>query len=304
MPDFTRDLSYRNPFLRGADVLYVQRALRSLSTATIEADGLFGAQTASAVKEFQAKNGIQVSGTVDKTTWAALLTPPVAPGLSREIKDVTARLLHPQRFRDSVAWRLTSQGIAVNGLPAFGTVGMPTTVQTVLERFGTEIGTAAKGCGVPAELIIATIAVESGGDPAARRNEPGWTTDKDTPDRVSIGLMQTLITTARLMMADPNLQAEWLGIAGNSITAGARYIASQFDGTGYDPPKVACAYNAGGLYYDPSPGNQWRMRQYPIGTPAHANRMVAFFNDCFSLLLSGKAHIDGPSFADVYSAIK
>ena len=190
----------------------------------------------------------------------------------------------------------------MNGLPAPGTAGMPTVVLAVLEKFGAEIDTVSKDCNVPVELIVATIAVETGGDPTARRNEPGWTTDKDTPDRVSVGLMQTLITTARQVMGDANIDADWLCIAPNSIGAGTRYIASQFNMTGYDPPKVACAYNAGGLYYDPSPGNLWRMRQYPIGTPAHANRMVAFFNDSFSLLLSGRAQASGLTFASAYSA--
>jgi Putative peptidoglycan binding domain/Transglycosylase SLT domain len=303
MSDFTRTLAYQNPFVRGADVLYVQRALRTVGTQPIEADGLFGSHTASAVREFQAKSGIPVSGAVDKATWSALLRPPVAPGLSRDLKDITARLLQPQRFLDSVSWRLTAQGLSVNGLPASGTAGMPTTVLAVLDSFGTDIDTISKDCNVPVELIVATIAVESGGDPTARRNELGWTTDKDTPDRVSVGLMQTLITTARQVMNNTNLDADWLCIAQNSIGAGTRYIASQFDMTGFDPPKVACAYNAGGLYYDPSPGNLWRMRQYPIGTPAHANRMIAFFNDSFSLLLSGKAQVNGLTFANAYTAI-
>jgi Putative peptidoglycan binding domain/Transglycosylase SLT domain len=303
MPDFTRTLGYQSPLVRGADVLYIQRALRTVSSQPIEADGLFGSRTASAVREFQAKNGIPVSGAVDKATWSALLRAPATPVLSRDLKDITTRLLQPQRFRDSVAWRLTAQGLSVNGLPAAGTAGMPTTVLAVLDKFGADIDAVSKDCNVPIELIVAAIAVESGGEPTARRKEPGWTSDNDTPDRVSVGLMQTLITTARQAMNDVNLDADWLCVARNSIGAGTRYISSQFAMTGYDPPKVACAYNAGGLYYDPSPGNIWRMRQYPIGTPKHANRTVAFFNDTFSLLLNGKVQVSGPTFVSAYSAI-
>lgn len=126
------------------------------------------------------------------------------------------------------------------------------------------------------------------------------TTDKDTPNRVSVGLMQTLISTARQSVAKPDIDADWLSVAKNSIEAGTRYIAAQFEITGFDPPKVACAYNAGGVYYDPSRGDQWRMRQYPIGTPAYANRMIAFFNDCFSLLASGDVQAHGSTFASAY----
>jgi hypothetical protein len=109
--------------------------------------------------------------------------------------------------------------------------------------------------------------------------------------------MQTLISTARACTPGVAINADRLKIGANSIGAGTRYIASQFAVSGFDPPKVACAYNAGGLYYDSSPTNQWRMRQFPIGTPLHANRMVAFFNDCFSVLYSKTRPTAGKSLA-------
>jgi hypothetical protein len=43
---------------------------------------------------------------------------------------------------------------------------------------------------------------------------------------------------------------------------------------------VACAYNAGGIYPNDGPDNRWKMRQYPIGSGAHADRFVRWFNDC------------------------
>ena len=46
---------------------------------------------------------------------------------------------------------------------------------------------------------------------------------------------------------------------------------------------MACAYNAGGVYQQNGAENRWRMRQYPIGTGAHADRFVAWFNDCFRM---------------------
>ena len=36
----------------------------------------------------------------------------------------------------------------------------------------------------------------------------------------------------------------------------------------------------GGLYYNPSTGNRWKMRQYPINSSQHADRFIKWFNDC------------------------
>lgn len=50
---------------------------------------------------------------------------------------------------------------------------------------------------VPVELIVATICAETSGRTDAIRIEPGYVSDLTTPHRVSCGLMQTLISTAR-----------------------------------------------------------------------------------------------------------
>ena len=139
---------------------------------------------------------------------------------------------------------------------------------------------------MPIELIIATICTESTGNPNAVRSEPGFTSDADTPHRVSIGLMQTLISTARDTLSRDGVSAStidraWLFTPRNSIRAGTAYIRKQFSTTGFDPPKVACAYNAGSLRPNDSEQNRWKMRQFPIGTSKHADRFIAWFNDCF-----------------------
>jgi hypothetical protein len=102
-------------------------------------------------------------------------------------------------------------------------------------------------------------------------------------------------------MGDPTIDDEWLRVPANSIAAGAAEIAKKVGETGYDPPKVACAYNAGGLYYEPSPGNRWRMRQFPIGTSAHADRFVTWFNDTIFSLRTDPAQVNGPSFVSKLS---
>jgi Putative peptidoglycan binding domain/Transglycosylase SLT domain len=297
MPDFTRVMTYTSPLARGPDVLCVQRALRALGFQPVEVDGVYGAQTAAAVKAFQTNRGIQTTGVVDQTTWLRLLQDPGTSGLSRELKDIVARLSQPQRFRDSVSWRLSTTGVAVDGHQPVGTAGLPITVQTIWKNFGDLIAAAATANQVPVELIVATIGTESSGDPKAERHEPGWVSNDTTPRAVSLGLMQTLVSTARSQLGDDNLLAATLLDPKTSINAGTRYIASQFSQSGFDPPKVACAYNAGGIYYDPSRANSWRMRQFPIGSPDHANRFIAFFNDCFSLIGIEEIKPQGPSFA-------
>src|SRR5262249_24373757 len=82
---------------------------------------------------------------------------------------------------------------------------------------------------------------------------------------------------------DPSINRTWLLEPSNGIRAGTAYMVCQWKLTHLDPPKVACAYNAGSIYYDPSSDNGWKMRQYPIGASEHADRFVQWFNDCFVL---------------------
>jgi hypothetical protein len=189
-----------------------------------------------------------------------------------------------RRFEGSVSWQLTDRGISIDGADPLGTPGRPQTVRRVRDQFGSSIERWSNEFGVPAELILATICTESGGNPADQREEPGFVSYEETPDRVSIGLMQTLISTARSVLDEvPEIDGPWLLVPDNSIRAGTAYIAQQAPRTGFDPPLVACAYNAGGIYRQNGAENRWRMRQYPIGTGAHADRFVAWFNDCFRM---------------------
>ena len=73
-------------------------------------------------------------------------------------------------------------------------------------------------------------------------------------------------------------------------------IAAQLWSTRFDPPLVAAAYNAGGVYHDPVPANRWRLRCYPIGTGAHVDRFVAWFNDAMRLTVAAERAGDAPSF--------
>ena len=196
---------------------------------------------------------------------------PAAPGL---LDELIPELLKPHRhFPDGVSWALSPRGILIDEAPAQGTPGKPTTVRTIWQRYGQLCVAAAKQYGVPVELIVATIATESSGDANARRQEPRINDE-------SVGLMQTLVATARNATGRKNLRSGDLLDPRTSIEAGTAYIAQQRTTTWYDPPLVAAAYNAGSLRRDEADANRWKLVCFPRGTGKHIDKFVAWFSDC------------------------
>lgn len=198
--------------------------------------------------------------------------------------DFSALLVYHSAFPGGIEWRLVKDGIEIKNSGIERTSGAPTTVTKIWESRSKEINKWAKKYLVPCELIIATIATESGNNEKARREEPGFISDEKTPHRVSVGLMQTLLSTAASALGKESVTSNWLERPSNSINAGTCYIKQQGLKTNLDPPKVACAYNAGGIYFNQSENNRWRMRQYPIGTSHHCDRFVKWYNDAVSML--------------------
>ncbi|PNG26721.1 transglycosylase SLT domain-containing protein [Methylocella silvestris] len=224
-------------------------------------------------------------------------TRPVTPTRPGVVKETMAELTTPHRhFADGVSWALTASGVSIDGAAAMGTPGEPSTVRKIWTNFGAPCAAAAQKYGVPVELIVATIATESGGDPTARRFEPKINDQ-------SVGLMQTLVGTARGALRRPTLTADDLLDPAVSINAGTAYIAEQRGSTHFDPPLVAAAYNAGSIRRDEAPANRWKLLCYPTGTGHHIDKYVAFFSDCMRV-----SDADGwsgagatPSFADELS---
>ncbi len=114
-----------------------------------------------------------------------------------------------------VTWSLVRAGVSIGGEAPACTRGPPATVLRVWNWFGAEITTAARAHDVPVELIVATICTESAGGKLeraevcqARRNEPGFVSDAATPGRVSVGCMQTLVSTAAEVLMRPVTAAE------------------------------------------------------------------------------------------------
>src|ERR1700759_5050739 len=60
------------PGATGTAVLRLQRALRRTAALGVALDGVFGAKTETAVKEFQQASRLTVDGIVGPLTWAAL----------------------------------------------------------------------------------------------------------------------------------------------------------------------------------------------------------------------------------------
>jgi hypothetical protein len=195
-------------------------------------------------------------------------------------------------FEDSVRWRVVPAGVDIDGTGVERTSGAPSTVTRVWESYAGAINRTARARRVPCELIVATICTESGGRADAVRLEPGYVSDEQTPHRVSPGLTQTLISTAREAM-QMSLDRNWLLQPANAIEAGTAYIARQSRETALDPPLVAAAYNAGRLKRQDGRDNRWKLRQYPIGTGKHCDRFVRFFNDAVHVL---RNHATKPAY--------
>ena len=289
IPALERNIWLTSPMMRGDDVLMVQSRLAAAG-ARLTQDGLYGRGTRAAVEEFQRSRGLLADGVVGSATWSRLMGPldgtsaPAAPAPSTaaELIDL-ARLTTPHRvFQGSVTWSLGPDGISVDDGRTFLAPSPQERklVADVLTNFRQALATALGKFQVPVELVVACICTESSGQPQAKRMEPGCDTidPSRTPSRVSWGLTQTLLSTGREVLRQPGLRLEELLDPEVSIRAGAAFMWLQGRRTGFDPPLVAAAYNAGSLRWNGGPQNPWKLLQFPIGTGAHVDRFCRFFN--------------------------
>ena len=329
-----RSFRLMTPMQRGDDVRGLQDMLRradpdGAGREITVIDGLFGPATRRAVLAFQSRAGLpDIDGVVGPDTWAALCLALTAGGITapatargalaaavaasrREngAAGVLARTLPALGtfhavFEGGLRWRLTRQGLEIEGRALPGQAGPPQATRNAFDWFGPDFRTAAVESEVPIELLVATACTESLGDTRraatreaamrALRLEPGYESDEATPRRISCGVMQTLISTAQAMLPELRVTRALLAEPAVSIRAGALYIRSQAAQTRLDPPAVACAYNAGAVYRQDGPRNHWKMRQFPIGTPDHADRFVIFLNHAFRLIEADPA-LAGPA---------
>ena len=299
----TRSWWFTQPMMRGEEVWIAQRLLNERAGAGLKPDGLFGAATRDAVKAFQRRRSLVEDGVLGPVTWAALngevrTATALLSGVSSVLDAATlAALRQPHtRFPGGVAWRLTPEGIEVEGALVAPSAAEAALAARVLRDHADAIVTGSARFPVPAELVVATICTESGGIVAARRLEPGCDMEDPsrTPRRVSVGLMQTLLSTAREALGDDSVTLGALENPSTSIRAGMAYLWRQAANTRFDPPLVACAYNAGSVRFEGSAGNRWKMCQYPIGTGKHADRFCRFFNGAVAALAAAPDAVQAP----------
>jgi hypothetical protein len=276
-------LAFRLPLMTGPEIRTAQLALIRLGVLRGEADGVFGPITREAVAAFQRREGLPADGAIGPETWARLNAQP-ALTRPRPWGESLRPYLPPLRDwhggRGTRRWRLTPQGIAIEGAAPPGNTP-PRTTASCWARHQAALESAARRFTVPVELLLATACTESGGRAEAVREEPGFTSDAATPHRVSPGLMQTLISSAREALGDSKLDRAALLDPGVSAAAGAAFIARQARVTGFDPPLVAIAYNAGSLR---PASNPWGLVQTQRGNGHfHADSFCAFFNDALAV---------------------
>ncbi len=182
-------------------------------------------------------------------------------------------------FIDGVRWRLTQAGVEIEGSGTERS-NNPAIVTKIWENYAPVINRWAEYYDIPCVLIVATIATESHGSPKALKIEQGYMSDVATPHRISAGLMQTSLFTARSTLQKSAIDHTWLFKANNSIQAGTSYLAEQRALTNLDPPKVTCAYRMGDIYYASTPENRWKILQMLN----HCDRFVKWFNDAVVVL--------------------
>ncbi len=161
---------------------------------------------------------------VDGNAGAALL-PPVAPGSTRYgwFWDTVPAGLYDGQDRFPLALQTLARG------PGGSTVDTPRlqTLQGIAATWGTEILRATVGTRVSPALVLAVMAVESGGDAAAQSAAGAQ------------GLMQLIPDTARRFgVSDPFDGAQ-------SIRGGVAYLDWLMGSFNRDPIMVIAAYNAG-----------------------------------------------------------
>ncbi|GAK52515.1 hypothetical protein U14_03766 [Candidatus Moduliflexus flocculans] len=185
-------------------------------------------------------------------------------------------------------WRLTKQGVEIKGKGLIKEDKYTKRAADIWRKYEPMITTASKKYGVPIPAIIATISTESSGNPKAYRYEPLFYTRyikdqkewkespyHDYPRRIaaSYGLVQIMYTTAYNSAGFRGKPEDLYDPAAN-INAGAAYIASayQVKQHGWDPPKIACAYNAGSVRA--TKANDWGMYHHPD----HLERWIPAYN--------------------------
>jgi hypothetical protein len=205
------------------------------------------------------------------------------------------------------SWRFDNSGVYLQdapNTPCRSPGAAPVTCTKILNLYGNEIFKASMAHGIPPELIVMTIATETGiyskskfTGPPTFRWEARYTT-------YSAGPMQELATTACEVIdklglpydknavapsfaSEPNPTPAACGLYDGAtnidIGTGELVLNNQRHQTGFDPILVAACYNHGSLA--PSSDNPWNLLTYGD----HLNRASGWFGDACALLATLRA---------------
>jgi len=179
-----------------------------------------------------------------------------------------------EQFRDGISWRIDESGFVVLD-DGQRPMGSRIFARSCYLQHGDSFRHWAENyaSGLKIAHLLATAITETGCSEAAAQG---------SVDNKSTGLMQVTGYTCRSVLSylgkrDMTEKACLDRMAAEpdfSIELAAAYITqpAQLKMTELDPPKVAAAYNAGGLYFDPK--NPWRLRS----TGNHIDRFVSAYN--------------------------
>lgn len=222
-----------------------------------------------------------------------------------------------KQYRNSKRWRILDSGaIEVEGDGVIRTRGEPVTARTFLQEHEAAAREASIKFNIPIAWIFGMACVEAvrlkngfSLNPRSIREEDNYVSDEKTPNQVSPGMMQTLISTAAAMNKKFGLKLdvtrEGLFVARTSILLGTAYMRDRADyykggvDTGrvvasvpkservFDPfDFVYCvaAYNAGKVYPNTSADYPFKMRTF---SPTRTERAIRFHNDMIAVLAEG-----------------
>lgn len=179
-----------------------------------------------------------------------------------------------KRVRDGIGWRIDEDGFVVLD-DGRRPMGSRIFARGCFLQHGNSFRrwAAAYSRGISVAHLVATAITESGCSE--------WE-GLHSVDNLSTGLMQVtgetcwslLGSLGRPRMTEDDCLEKMAEDPDFSIELAAAYMTqpNQVEMTELDPPKVAAAYNAGGLYFDS--GNPWRLRS----TGNHIDRFVAAYN--------------------------